>query len=95
MSAVAFASLAPVALAAVFAGTTFGLLYFMALRRTSVLLAGNGGCKGAFAFTLARIGGVVLLLGLAARLGAVPLLATFIGFLAARAIALRAFRRGS
>lgn len=95
MSAVAFASLAPVALAAVFAGTAFGLLYFTALRRTSVLLAGNGGWTGALGFTLARIGGVVLFLGLAARFGAVPLLAAFTGFLAARAIALRAVRRAS
>ena len=44
------------------------------------------------ALTSGRIGAAVVLLGLAAKLGAVALLATFVGFLIARALALRAGR---
>ena len=45
------------------------------------------------ALTLGRIGAAVIVLGLAAKLGAASLLATFLGFFLARIVALRAARR--
>lgn len=84
-------SLAPTAAMAA-AGLAFGLAYFAALRRT-VLLLGSGGRLGPAALSLGRIAAAVIFLGLAARFGAVPLLAAFLGFLLARALALRALRR--
>jgi hypothetical protein len=86
---------AAAALAAILglAGGIFGLVYFAALRRTTALLAAGAGWSGPLALTLARILGALAFLTLAARLGAVPLLAAFAGFLAARAITLRFARR--
>ena len=66
-----------------FAGLMFGLLYFATLKR-SVALFVTGGWFDPVALTLGRIGAVVGLLFLAAKLGAAPLLAAFIGFLLAR-----------
>jgi hypothetical protein len=86
------ASLLPtvgIAAASVFAGVLFGLLYFAGLRRAVECYVGSGNAGRALAFTLARIGGVVAFLTIAAWLGALPLLAAFAGFLAARAIVLR------
>ncbi|HUK07427.1 MAG TPA: ATP synthase subunit I [Stellaceae bacterium] len=77
------------------AGVAFGLIYFAVLRRTSVLLAAGGGWTAPLAFTAARICGAVIFLTLAAELGAASLLAAFIGFLVARAIAVRVVRRAS
>lgn len=74
-------------------GIAFGLAYFAALRRTVARFATGGGWFVPVALTLGRIGLAVLLLGLAAKLGAVALLATFAGFLIARTLALRAGRR--
>jgi hypothetical protein len=77
------------------AGTAFGLAYFTALRRTVGLYRGNNdGALAPVAFTLGRIAGAVIFLALAARLGAEPLIGAFLGFLVARAIALRLARRG-
>lgn len=78
---------------AALAGLAFGLVYFRALRRTVALFAGGRGWLGPVALTLARIAGAVVLLTFMARLGAMPLLAGFLGFLLARMIALRAARR--
>ncbi|MGA7326660.1 MAG: ATP synthase subunit I [Rhodomicrobium sp.] len=71
------------------AGFLFGLLYFVALQRTAIFLATRRGWLVPIALTLARIGTAAGFLVLAARMGASPLLAAFIGFLLARAVALR------
>ncbi len=78
-----------------FAGFAFGLLYFAALKRTTVLLASGRGWLGPLALTLGRIGATVIFLVLAVKLGAGPLLAAFAGFLLARALALHAGRRAA
>ncbi len=84
----------PVFLAAIaLAGFVFGLLYFSAVQRTANLIAAGRGWLAPIALTLGRIGAAVLLLALAARLGAAHLLAAFAGFLFARVAALRAARR--
>jgi hypothetical protein len=64
----------------VFTGLAFGLAYFAVLRRTVDLHSAG---HGRFA---------ILFLGVAARVGTLPLLSSFIGFLLARALALRAVR---
>lgn len=87
-----FVSSAALALAMACAGFAFGLVYFAALRRTAALFAAGGGWLGPSVLTIGRVGAATILLTLAARLGATPLLATFLGFLAARAIALHAVR---
>ncbi len=88
-----FASFAMLPLAMALTGAAFGLVYFAALDRTVALLAAGRGWLGPAALTFARIGAATLVLALIARLGAAPLLAAFLGFLAARAVALRARRR--
>ena len=76
-----------------FAGLVFGLTYFAVMKRTVALFVRSDGWVQPLALTLARIGAVVVFLFLAAKLGAAPLLAAFIGFLIARTLALRAERR--
>ena len=93
MSAAALISVGAQALLAVIAGVLLGLAYFAALHRTVVLLAIGGSWLGPSALTLGRIGGAMILLALAARLGAAPLLGASLGFFLARAIALRTARR--
>lgn len=88
-----FASLVGLASAMAFTGFAFGLVYFAALRQTAALIAAGGDRRRLSAFTIGRMGVVTILLTLAARLGATPLLATFLGFLVARGVALRAMRR--
>jgi hypothetical protein len=75
------------------AGIAFGCVYFASLKRSVTLLVGGKGWLGPPALTLGRIGAAVAFLFVAAKLGAAPLLAAFIGFLMARALALRAERR--
>ena len=77
------------------AGLTLGLCYFALLRRT-VGLYGSG-CRGLapVALTVARLAGATVFFAFAARLGALSLLAVFVGFLAARMIALRGARRAA
>lgn len=71
------------------AGIAAGLIYFAALRRSvAALTCGNGWFVPAI-LTMARLGGLVIALGIAAKLGAMPLLAAFVGFLIARGIAFR------
>ena len=74
------------------AGAVFGLAYFAALERTIVLLVSGRRWLGPLALTLARMVAAVIFLGLAAKLGALSLLASFMGFLLARAVTLRAAR---
>jgi len=85
------------ALTAIFAvaGFAFGVAYFAALRRTVDRLAGAGPRLLPAAWTLGRIVAAVIFLGVAAKAGALPLLMTLAGFLAARALALRAVRRAA
>jgi hypothetical protein len=87
------ASTLVVAAAMAFAGSALGLIYFRAMRRTVDLFAGGRGWLGPAGLTLARIAGAVIVLTFMARLGAMPLLAGFLGFLLARAISLRSARR--
>ena len=78
------------------AGFVFGLAYFAALRRTVALIAAGSGWRSPTALTLGRIAAATLLFAVAAiKLGAAPLLAVSIGFLLARAAALRAARRAA
>jgi len=76
-------------------GFLFGLAYFTALRRTIDLFTGGRGRLFPAALTLGRLTGVILFLGLAARVGALPLLTGFLGFLLARGLALRTARRAA
>ena len=87
-----FASTAGLACAAAFTGFAFGLAYFAALRQSVARFAAEGGWLGLSAFTVGRLIAVGMLLTLAAKLGAAPLLATFLGFLLARFLALRSAR---
>ena len=69
-------------------GLAYGLAYFQMLRRTADLVVGGCGWLGPAGLTLSRIAGAVVLLSFMTGLGAVPLLAGFLGFLVARAIGL-------
>lgn len=75
------------------AGVAFGIVYFTALRRTVDLYCTGRSPLGLMALTLARIAAAALIFALPAALGAVPLLAAFLGFLVARVIALRSVAR--
>ena len=75
------------------AGFVFGLLYFSALRRSVALFVGDDGRFVPLTLTLGRIAAAVAFLSVSARLGAASLLAAFVGFLIARAAALRAKRK--
>jgi hypothetical protein len=83
---------ASLAFAAAFAGLVVGLVHFAALRRTVDLYSGGRG-RLAAVVTLGRVAGAIVFFCLAARLGALPLLSSFLGFLLARTLALRAARR--
>lgn len=83
------------AVSACAAGFAVGLAYFAALKRTVNLFGSGGGRLVAAALSIGRLVGMAGFLGLTAMLGAVPLLAAFLGFLAARAVAVRAVRRAS
>jgi len=80
------------ALAAAAAGLLFGGVYFRALRIGVAAMAAQGGWRRLLLLTLARLGIAVLLFAMAARLGALPLLSAFAGFLLARRRALRGGR---
>ncbi len=82
------------AVAALLLGIGFGLGYFWALGRTARLYAAGGGMLAPTLLTAGRMAGAVLVLGAAAKAGAMPLLAMALGFLVARALALRAVRGG-
>jgi hypothetical protein len=82
----------PMAITAI-AGLIFGSLYFAALKCSVALFVGGHGWLGPLTLMLGRIGAAAGFLFVAAKLGAAPLLTTFIGFLMARAVALRAERR--
>ena len=92
MTDAALAHSLALALVAATAGLAFGLAYFAVLRRTSDLYGTGGSRLVPAALTLGRVAGAMLFFGFAARLGALPLLAVFGGFLLARLLALRAVR---
>lgn len=73
-------------------GFALGLAYFAALRRTVTLFAAGRGWLAPVALTLGRLAAAIIVLGLAAKLGATALLAMFVGFLVARAVAVRTGR---
>ena len=75
-----------------FAGLLFGLLFFATLKHSVTLFVERKGWLGPLALTLGRFGAAVGFLFVAAKLGAAPLLAAFIGFLIARALTLHARR---
>lgn len=93
MTHAALVSVASLSAAMAAAGFAFGLAYFAALRRSIAFLAASADWHRPIALTLGRLAAAALFLLLAAKLGALPLLAAFVGFLAARAVALRAARR--
>jgi hypothetical protein len=92
MTADLFAADMARAAAAVTGGLVFGRLYFAALRK-NVDFYSDGHPLKASALVLGRLVSAAMAFALAARLGALPLLTAFIGFLLARALALRAARR--
>ncbi|GLI95840.1 N-ATPase subunit AtpR [Methylocystis echinoides] len=87
-------SIALPAAAAALSGFVFGLAYFAAMRATVAHIAAGSGWMVPSTLTAARIIGVTTLLFFMARMGAMPLLATFIGLLIARQLALRHQRDG-
>lgn len=84
-----------VAALAFLAGLAFGFAYFAVLRRTVDLYSAGHGLLMPAILTLLRPAAAILFLGVAARLGALPLLISFMGFLLARAMSLRVVRRAA
>jgi hypothetical protein len=84
---------AALAFAAALVGLLFGIIHFAALHRNVELYTRGRSGFAAAALTLGRLAGAVVLFSLAAKLGALPLLSAFLGFLLARWLALRAARR--
>jgi len=77
------------------AGFVFGLFYFAAVERTAVLIASKKGVLGPISLTLGRVVAATVFLAFAAQFGETPLLSAFLGFLLARAVALRKAGRAS
>jgi N-ATPase, AtpR subunit len=75
--------------ALVLAGLAFGMTYFAVLRHSVDQYSGGGG-GGLAALAVGRIAAAAAFFGLAATLGALPLLCALLGFLFARMLALRA-----
>jgi F1-F0 ATPase (N-ATPase) AtpR subunit len=75
------------------AGFAFGLVYFTALKRTVAIFATGRGLLTPLALTVARFAAAIAFLVIAAKLGAVALLAAFVGFLLARSVILRLAQR--
>jgi hypothetical protein len=73
-------------------GATFGVTYFALVRRTAMLFAQGEGWLEVGALTFARLAASIAFFSLIARLGAEPLLAAFLGFLAGRALSLKSAR---
>ena len=73
-------------------GLAFGLVYFATLKRSVTLFATGRGWLGPLMITAGRIGPAVAFIFVAAKLGAAPLLAAFVGFLQARSITRQAAR---
>ena len=84
-------------LAALFAagGLAFGWGYFAALRRGIDASAAQGSVSKTLLWMFARLAAAALFFAFAVRWGAWLLVAAFLGFLAARQIAVRAARRAA
>lgn len=79
-----------IVLAAAAGGFAVGLIYFLALARSTEALAGGGHPMAIAGFTLLRLGGMAVFLFLVARqLGGLPLLGGLAGVLVARVIVTR------
>jgi hypothetical protein len=76
-------------------GLMLGAAYFAAVRRTVELFAASGSRWMPVALTFARLIGATLFLAVAGQFGATPLLGAFLGFLVARAVALRRAKRAA
>lgn len=76
-------------------GTVLGWGYFTALRHGVKLYATPGALLKGVYWTIARLAVAALFFSFAVRFGAWPLLGAFIGFLAARQIAVRDARKGT
>lgn len=74
------------------AGLVFGLGYFSALRRTVDLFSSGRGFIKPVALTIGRLATAALFLAVAAKLGALALLAAFFGLIVARTVVLRPAR---
>lgn len=74
------------------AGFVFGLAYFHAVRVTAQHLAERKGWLVPSILIAGRLGGAIILMFYLAKLGAMPLLSGFLGFLVARAFATRPAR---
>lgn len=74
-------------------GLAFGTVYFWALRRHSGHFLGNASPWLGGAYALGRIVAATLAFFLVSRLGPIALLGAFLGFLAARTIAVIRMRR--
>ena len=73
-------------------GLAFGWGYFAALRRGIDAYAARGSIFRSLLWMLARLAAAAIFFAFAVRWGAWPLVAAFLGFLAARQIAVRAAR---
>ena len=93
MTGVSLAFAAALGASGAAAGLVFGLVHFAALRQTVELYSAGRSPLAAAALTLGRIIVAIVFFGLAARLGSLPLLSAFLGFLLARTLALRGPRR--
>ncbi|MGO9263553.1 MAG: ATP synthase subunit I [Candidatus Binataceae bacterium] len=73
-------------------GVLIGVGYFAALGWNVRLYAGHGAGWRALLFHLSRLAVAVVAFTLCAKQGAAPLLASFAGFLAARAVSINHYR---
>ena len=71
-------------------GVVAGLVHFRLMRHAIRKHVEAHDARGALPLHLARLALAIILFGLAAHLGALPLLATFVGFLVARRLVVRA-----
>lgn len=76
-------------------GLAFGLIYFATLRWTTEALGTGKGRQRAIVLSVGRVAAAVALFAGAVQLGAAALLATFAGFLLARAVMVRRARRSA
>ena len=86
---------ADVTLTALFAtaGLAFGAGYFAILRRTVDVYASGRRWLVPAVLTFTRIAGAIVFFAFIAQIGALPMLAAFLGFLGARGLALSVARR--
>lgn len=77
------------------AGFGFGLLYFRLMRLTVASFVSSGSWLRPVALTAFRVVAAIAVFAVAARLGAIPLLATFGGLLIARRVSLRSVREAA